>query len=61
MDRDLFDEGILIIFLGILGVHRVLDSYPDAGPMITYMLHTLLFIFLAIILIGLKVVRDAIK
>lgn len=54
-------EGILIVILGLLGIIRVIESFPDAGPMITRMLYTLLFVFISIVLIGIKTIRDSVK
>lgn len=54
-------DGILITLLGIAGIIRVLDSFSDAGQMITRMLYTLLFIFIAIILIGIKTIKDELE
>lgn len=54
-------EGILIMLVGIIGIIRVLDSFKDAGPMITRMLYTMLFIFIAIVLIGINTIRNAVK
>lgn len=52
-------EGLLIMLVGIIGIYRTLESLPDAGLMITRMLYTMFFIFIAIILIGVKVISDA--
>lgn len=54
-------EGIFITLLGIIGIIRVVYSFSDAGELITRMLYTLLFIFIAIILIGIKTINDALK
>ncbi len=54
-------EGILIILVGLIGIIRVLESLPEAGPMITRMLYTLFFIFIAIVLIGIRTIKDAAK
>jgi multisubunit Na+/H+ antiporter MnhG subunit len=54
-------DGMLITLLGIFGVIRVLDSFSDAGEMITRMLYTLLIIFIAIILIGIKTIKDELE
>ncbi len=54
-------EGILIMLVGIIGIYRTLMSLPDAGLMISRMLYTMFFIFIAIILIGAKVISDALN
>ena len=54
-------EGILITLVGIIGFIRVLDSLPYAGPMIEMMLYTLFFIFIAITLIGIKIIKNALE
>ena len=54
-------EGILIILVGIIGIYRTVESLPDAGPMITRMLYTLFFVFIAIALIGIKIISDALE
>lgn len=54
-------EGILIIFVGLIGLIRVFESFPNAGEMIKRMLYTLFFIFIAITLIGLKTLKDSLR
>jgi len=49
------------MLVGIIGIIRVLDNFKDAGPMITRMLYTMLFIFIAIVLIGINTIRNAVK
>lgn len=56
-----FKEGLLIIILGITGIIKVINNFEDAGEMITRMLHTLIFIFVSITLIGIKIIKDARK
>lgn len=53
------NEGILITLVGTIGIIKVYDSFSDAGEMIERMLYILVFIYLAIILIGIKVIRDS--
>ena len=54
-------EGLLITFLGLLGIFRVIYSFPDAGEMITLMLYTLLFIFVAITIIGIIDIKESFR
>lgn len=54
-------EGLLIMLVGIIGIYRTLVSLPEAGLMITRMLYTMFFIFIAIVLIGAKVISDALN
>jgi hypothetical protein len=54
-------EGVLIIFVGIIGLMRVIGSFPDAGEFLTRMLYTLFFIFIGIALIGIKIIKDVLK
>jgi len=49
-------EGILITFVGIVGLIRVLDSLSEAGPMITIMLYIMSFLFITIALIGINII-----
>ncbi|MDD5615587.1 MAG: hypothetical protein PHH85_05235 [Candidatus Methanoperedens sp.] len=56
-----FKEGILIMILGITGIIKVINNFEDAGEMITRMLYTLIFIFVSITLIGIKIIKDARK
>ncbi len=59
--RPSLNEGMLIILLGLIGMIRVMDSFNYAGPVIKDILYALLFIYILIILIGIKVVKDAFK
>jgi len=49
-------EGILITILGLVGIIRVTQAFPEAGPMITIMLYTLLPIFFVIAIIGIRII-----
>lgn len=52
-------EGISITILGIIGIIKVINNFEDAGEMILNMLYTLIFIFISITLIGIKIMKDA--
>lgn len=54
------NEGILITLLGILGIEKVIESFPMAGAMVTQMLYTLFFVFIAITIIGFIIILDEI-
>ncbi len=54
-------EGILITILGLVGIIRVIQTFPEAGPMITIMLYTLLPIFFVIAIIGIRIIIDEIN
>ncbi len=49
-------EGILITILGFAGIIRSIQAFPEAGPMITIMLYTLLPIFFVIAIIGIRII-----
>lgn len=54
------NEGILITILGMLGIYKVMESFPDAGPFLTQMLYTMYYIFIAIIIIGVNIIIEEI-
>lgn len=55
------NEGVLIILLGVIGIFRILDSFDDAGQFLSRIFYTMLFIFFALILLGIQIVNDAKK
>ncbi len=51
----------MITFLGLAGISGVNGSFSQAGPMITRMLYIQLIIFIAVAIIGIKIMKDSIK
>lgn len=54
------NEGIFITILGIIGIFKVNESFIDAGPLLTQMLYTMYYIFIAIIVIGVNIIIEEI-